>query len=108
MIRTLGNVGRVGFATVLIAGMLFCVAAAAVADPSRPAATPSQAVYGQVGGGDETLDSLGGAPGGSGGSDGAETLPFTGLTAALVLGTGLILLVLGSSGRALAGRLRRG
>jgi hypothetical protein len=97
-------------------------AASAAADPSRTAASPSQAVYGQVGAGDEQLGALGqvdagggAGPGGvepiatAGGDEGdGGALPFTGFAAALVLGIGLALLVLGAAGRALSGRLRRG
>ena len=121
--------GRPGLGTILIAGMLLCFVPAAAADPGRTAATPSQAVYGQPGqgggvlseleargdergdlGGEEAPVSLGetiASPGSGGEGDGGE-LPFTGFAAALVLGGGLALVLLGGLVRAAGGRLRRG
>jgi hypothetical protein len=93
------------FVGVLVSALL-ALAAPSFADPGRPGLTrANQAVYPHAGEGSGVLGASGGG-GAAGGLavPGGEGLPFTGLSAALVLLAGLIALAIGLTLRMSSGR----
>ena len=110
---------RLGVIALLALAMLVVYAGPAAADPGAPGLDrPATSVYSQGderpvlgeetggGGGDGGGDAgqAGANVGGGGGTD--QSLPFTGFAAALVLGAGLAMLLLGVAMRAGSVRLR--